>query len=228
MKLFRTISIIAAAVMAIACGNNAQKAKEAAEREQAIADSLAQVEAAKEVAFEEFFPTLPEEPVYDIVTSMGVIRVQLYSKTPLHRKNFAKLAYTGFYKGVLFHRVINGFMIQGGDPNSKDPERTAEYGKGGPGYTIPAEFVDEYKHEKGALAAARMGDTANPLRESSGSQFYLVQNPESCAQLDGAYTVFGKTIKGIEVIDRIAAVNTNERDLPLTPVRIEDIVLVTE
>lgn len=226
MKLFTTISIAAIALFSIACGNNAQKAKEAAEREQAVADSLAQVEAAaKEVAFEEFFATLPEEPVYDIVTSMGTIKIQLYAKTPLHKKNFAKLAFTDFYKGVLFHRVINGFMIQGGDPNSKDPERVAEYGKGGPGYTIPAEFVPEYTHVKGALAAARLGDTANPLKESSGSQFYLVQNPQACAALDGAYTVYGKTIQGLDVIDRIAGVKTNERDLPMTPIRIESVIL---
>lgn len=226
MKTLRIICIAAVAVLLASCGNNAQKAKEAAEREQAIADSLARVEAAaKEATFEEFFASLPEEPVFDIITNLGVIKVKLYSQTPIHRKNFAKLAYTGFYDGVLFHRVINGFMIQGGDPNSKDPERTAEYGKGGPGYTLPAEFVPEYKHEKGALAAARLGDAANPLKESSGSQFYLVQNPESCAQLDGAYTVYGQTIEGLDVIDKIAAVQTNNRDLPLSPVRIKSVTL---
>ena len=226
MKTLRIICIAAVAVLLASCGNNAQKAKEAAEREQAIADSLARVEAAaKEATFEEFFASLPEEPVFDIITNLGVIKVKLYSQTPIHRKNFAKLAYTGFYDGVLFHRVINGFMIQGGDPNSKDPERMAEYGKGGPGYTLPAEFVPEYKHEKGALAAARLGDAANPLKESSGSQFYLVQNPESCAQLDGAYTVYGQTIEGLDVIDKIAAVQTNNRDLPLSPVRIKSVTL---
>lgn len=221
MKTIKILCLAAVAALFASCGNNAQKAKEAAEREQAIADSLAQVEAAaKEVAFEEFFANLPEEPVFDIVTNLGTIKVKLYSQTPAHRKNFAKLAFTGFYDNVLFHRVINGFMIQGGDPNSKDPERQAEYGKGGPGYTIPAEFVPEYKHIKGALAAARLGDAANPLKESSGSQFYLVQNPETCAQLDGEYTVFGQTIEGLDVIDKIASVKTNNRDLPLSPVKI--------
>ena len=226
MKHIKTIFIAAFALVAASCGNNAQKAKEAAEREQAIADSLAQVEAAaKEVAFEEFFATLPEEPVFDIVTNLGTIKVKLYAQTPIHRKNFAKLAYTGFYDGVLFHRVINGFMIQGGDPNSKDPELKAQYGKGGPGYTLPAEFIPEYKHKKGALAAARLGDAANPLKESSGSQFYLVQDEKNCAALDGEYTVYGQTIAGIEVIDKIAAVATDQRDLPLSAVRIQTVKL---
>ncbi len=226
MKITKTLCIAAFAFAMASCGNNSQKAKEAAEREQAVADSIAQAEAAaKEVAFEEFFATLPEEPVFDIVTNLGTIKVKLYSQTPIHRKNFAKLAFTGFYEGVLFHRVINGFMIQGGDPNSKDPELTAQYGKGGPGYTLPAEFVSEYKHKKGALAAARLSDAANPLKESSGSQFYLVQDEANCAALDGEYTVYGQTIAGIEVIDKIAAVATNERNLPLSPVRIQSVKL---
>lgn len=226
MKIFKTLSLAAAALVVLACGNNAQKAKEAAEREQAIADSIAQAEiAAKEASFEEFFATLPEEPVFDMTTNMGTIKIQLYAKTPLHRKNFAKLAYTGFYDGLLFHRVINGFMIQGGDPNTKDPEKVNEYGKGGPGYTVPAEILPEYKHIKGALAAARQGDEANPLRESSGSQFYLVQDAGTCAQLDGAYTVYGKTIQGLDVIDKIAAVATNARNLPLSPVKIISVKL---
>ena len=95
-----------------------------------------------------------------------------------------------------------------------------KYGQGGPGYTIPAEFVPEYKHIKGALAAARRGDQANPAKESSGSQFYIVQNEETCAQLDGAYTVFGQTVDGFNVIDKIAAVATDRRDRPVTDVRI--------
>ncbi|MBQ7467662.1 MAG: peptidylprolyl isomerase [Bacteroidales bacterium] len=160
-----------------------------------------------------------------MTTNLGTIKIQLYAKTPLHRKNFAKLAYTGFYDGLLFHRVINGFMIQGGDPNTKDPEKVNEYGKGGPGYTVPAEILPEYKHIKGALAAARQGDEANPLRESSGSQFYLVQDAGTCAQLDGAYTVYGKAIQGLDVIDKIAAVGTNARNLPLSPVKIISVKL---
>jgi peptidyl-prolyl cis-trans isomerase B (cyclophilin B) len=164
--------------------------------------------------------TLPEEPVFDIVTNLGTISVKLYSKTPKHRDNFEKLALTGYYDGLLFHRVINGFMIQGGDPLTKDPANADRFGTGGPGYTVPAEFVPEYRHKKGALAAARRGDAANPLKESSGSQFYIVQDERACAQLDGAYTVFGETIDGIKTIDKIASVETDRRDRPVSDVKI--------
>ena len=168
---------------------------------------------------------LAEEPVFDIVTNYGIIKVKLYSGTPKHRENFAKLVFDGFYENTLFHRVINGFMIQAGDPLTKDPSKADLYGTGGPGYTVPAEFVAAYKHKKGALAAARRGDAANPLRESSGSQFYIVQNPQTCAQLDGQYTVFGETVEGLDVIDKIAAVETDRRDRPVQPVKIITIKL---
>ena len=174
--------------------------------------------------------SLPEEPVFDIVTNLGTISVKLYSKTPKHRDNFEKLALTGYYNGLLFHRVINGFMIQGGDPFTRDTSAAAvaKYGQGGPGYTIPAEFVPEYKHKKGALAAARRGDVANPMKESSGSQFYIVQDEKACAQLDGAYTVYGETIKGFDIIDRIAQVATDNRDKPVMPVKIIKVSLKEE
>ena len=90
---------------------------------------------------------LPEEPVFDIITSMGVIKVKLYSKTPKHRENFEKLALGKFYDGILFHRVIDGFMIQTGDPLSKDPANKGRFGTGGPGYNVPAEVVPEYTHK---------------------------------------------------------------------------------
>ncbi len=133
---------------------------------------------------------LPEEPIFDIVTSKGTIRVKLYKDTPRHRDNFKKLALSGYYDGLLFHRVINGFMIQGGDPFTRDTAKVDLYGQGGPSYTIPAEMRDEsgvplHRHKKGALAAARRGDVANPFKESSGSQFYIVQNPDACLHLDG-------------------------------------------
>ena len=163
---------------------------------------------------------LPSEPVFDIVTDMGTIKVKLYSQTPLHRDNFVKLASERFYDGVLFHRVINGFMIQTGDPLTKDPAQADLYGTGGPGYTIPAEIIPGLTHKKGALAAARRGDAANPKKESSGSQFYIVQNPATCAQLDGEYTVFGETLEGFDVIDRIAAVQTGAKDRPVKDIRI--------
>ena len=163
---------------------------------------------------------LPQEPVFDIVTTMGTIRVKLYKDTPKHRENFTRLALTRFYDDVLFHRVISGFMIQGGDPYTRDTSRVEEWGEGGPGYTIDAEILPQHRHKKGALAAARRGNLANPMRESSGSQFYLVQDSIGCRHLNGEYTVFGETVGGLNVIDRIAHVQTDRYDHPLTPVRI--------
>lgn len=224
--LFRLICLVAVAVAVVACGG-AQKKKAAQEAaEQAERDSLAKVEMEQKMADAvTTLATLPEEPVFEIRTNLGTMKVKLYSQTPKHRENFAKLALSGYYDGLLFHRVINGFMIQGGDPLTRDESMAAKYGTGGPDYTIPAEFVPEYTHKKGALAAARRGDAANPLKESSGSQFYIVQSAAACAQLDGAYTVFGETVEGLDVIDKIASVSTNERDLPLEPVRILSVKL---
>lgn len=228
MKKVFTIVLCGAAVLALsACGGSSKKAAEdaaAAEAAaQAEADSIALV---KEKTAMEKLATLPAEPVFDIVTNYGTMRVKLYEQTPLHRDNFAKLALTGFFDGILFHRVINGFMIQGGDPLTRNPENADKFGTGGPGYTIPAEFVPEYRHTKGALAAARRGDAANPMKESSGSQFYIVQDEAACAQLDGQYTVFGQTIDGIKTVDKIAAVPVNMRDCPIEPVKIITVKLV--
>ena len=219
------LCIAGAAVLVSGCGS--KKAKEAQQKaEQALADSLAAVAAEQSKAVQARIDALPEEPVFDIITNMGTIKVKLYSGTPKHRENFAKLAFSKYYDGIIFHRVINGFMIQGGDPLTKDIYADpAKYGTGGPDYTIPAEFVPEYTHKKGALAAARRGDAANPLKESSGSQFYIVQNESTCAQLDGNSTVFGQTVEGFDVIDKIAAVETNNRDCPVTPVKIITITL---
>jgi len=167
-----------------------------------------------------------ESPLYEIHTSEGTITVMLYKETPRHRDNFAKLAQSGFYDGILFHRVIPGFMIQVGDPLTKDPSRADEFGTGGPGYTVPAEILPEFSHKKGALAAARRGDAANPKRESSGSQFYIVQDEEGCRHLDGQYTIFGETVDGFEVIDKIAGIPTDRRDRPTRDVRIISITKV--
>jgi len=109
-----------------------------------------------------------------ISTSLGDIIVRLYDETPKHRDNFLKLAREGYYNGTIFHRVIKEFMIQGGDPNSRDPQPGAQYGTGGPDYTIEAEIKQGFIHKRGALAAARQGDEVNPERRSSGSQFYIV------------------------------------------------------
>ena len=229
-NIFALLVCAATTAMVFGCGNGARKAEDeaAAAAEQARRDSIAAAEqAAKEKTAMDIILILPEEPVFDIVTNLGTIKVKLYSKTPKHRENFAKLALTGYYDSLLFHRVINGFMIQGGDPFTRDTSAAAvaKYGQGGPGYTIPAEFVPEYTHKKGALAAARRGDVANPKKESSGSQFYIVQDAGACAQLDGAYTVFGETVSGLDIIDRIAQVATDQRDKPLMDVRIKTIKL---
>ena len=157
---------------------------------------------------------LREEPEFEMVTSHGTMKLRLYSKTPLHRDNFVKLANEGYYDGLRFHRVIEGFMIQGGDPFSRDTAMINSWGTGGPNYTIPAEFVGEYRHKKGAIAAARKGDMANPKKSSSGSQFYIVQDEFGCSHLDGQYTVYGEVFDGIEVIDRIAATPTDHYNRP--------------
>ena len=232
-----------------------------------------------------------------IKTDMGEMKAILFDKTPLHKENFIKLVNEGFYDSLLFHRVIQGFMIQGGDPNSKAAGPQDRLGNGGPGYTIPAEFDTSLFHKKGALSAARLGDQANPERASSGSQFYIVQGqvvPQATTQLnmqalsqcvtdlrrndpdnplnkqledafneggdemfrakamelaeelskatgnklrmsakevevyttiggtpflDGAYTVFGQVIQGLEVLDQIAAVQTAPGDRPISDVR---------
>ena len=173
--------------------------------------------------------SLGTEPQFDIVTSMGTIRIKLYEDTPKHKKNFIRLASLKYYDGILFHRVIPGFMIQTGDPFTKDyPDRADAFGTGGPGYTIPAEILPNHKHKKGALAAARKGDRANPEKASSGSQFYIVQDPRACAQLDGDYTVFGETVSGLDVVDKIASVKTGakKQDLPNTDIKIISILPV--
>lgn len=249
--------------------------------------------------------------ICEIQTEFGNIKVLLYDETPQHRDNFLKLAESGFYNGCTFHRVIKDFMIQGGDPNSKNPDYNGPLGTTGPGYNIPAEIVKGTYHKKGALAAARQGDQANPMRESSGSQFYLVQGktytdgeldkvedmirqdeqrqlamklqgpfsempenqwlktmsqedfqklqqqyPDSLQKvnerfqrfiaesynqqkpfeytdaqrevyktkggtpfLDNQYSVFGEIIEGLEIVDKLAAVETGEGDLPKKPLK---------
>lgn len=169
-----------------------------------------------------------KEPQFDIVTTMGTIRVKLYDKTPKHKENFCKLVAEHYYDSLLFHRVINGFMIQTGDPYTKDSSKVEMYGQGGPGYTIPAEFVPEYWHKKGALAAARRGDYANPKKSSSGSQFYIVQDENNCLHLDGEYTIFGETVEGLDIIDKIAAAPVDRYDRPLEDIRIITIKPVAE
>lgn len=226
MKSKFFLCMIAATAAAWSCGNrNSSQTKAEKQTETAASDSIKSTTAMDTtLAFDP--ASLPEEPIFEIHTTEGTITVLLYKDTPRHRDNFVKLASTRYFDNMLFHRIIYGFMIQTGDPLTKDPANKSLYGTGGPGYTIPAEFVEGHKHIKGALAAARMGDIANPRKESSGSQFYIVQNPETCSQLDGEYTVFGETIDGFDVIDRIAAVRTDANDRPLKDVRIISVVPV--
>ncbi len=155
--------------------------------------------------------------IAQINTRYGSIAVWLYKATPKHRKNFLKLAGKGFYDSTTFHRVIDGFMIQGGDPNTK-AANPQNIGQGGPGYKIEAEIIDSLKHDYGAVAAARKGDRVNPERKSSGSQFYIVENQQGVHQLDGKYTVFGEVIKGMEVVEKIAGQPTGRRNRPKDPI----------
>lgn len=183
-----------------------------------------------------------------ISTDLGEMKAVLYNETPLHKENFIKLAKEGYFDGCLFHRVIDGFMIQGGDPDSKTAKPGQMLGQGGPGYTIPAEFKQEFIHKKGALAAARMADQVNPQKASSGSQFYIAQGKSYTENelnmlssrmgkafnkqqmeayttvggvpfLDYEYTVFGEVVEGLEVIDKIAAVEKDRRDRPVQDIK---------
>jgi peptidylprolyl isomerase/peptidyl-prolyl cis-trans isomerase A (cyclophilin A) len=151
-----------------------------------------------------------------IKTSVGDITVSLYDDTPLHRDNFSKLVSESYYDGIRFHRVIEGFMIQTGDPLSRHDDKRALHGTGGPDYRIPAEI--KHPNRKGTLAAARDN---NPQKASSGSQFYINQADNDF--LDGEYTVFGVVEQGIAVVDLIAGVDTDFNDNPLKAVTIERI-----
>jgi peptidyl-prolyl cis-trans isomerase B (cyclophilin B) len=198
----------------------------------------------------------------EIITTKGVILVRLSDSTPLHRDNFLRLVKQGYYDSLLFHRVIRNFMIQSGDPDSKNGhpgKPLSQGGSGGPGYTIPAEFRPALFHKRGALGAARESDDVNPTRASSGSQFYIVQgkrftdagldsverirlkgrkippverevyrNIGGAPHLDLQYTVFGEVIRGMDVVDSIAAVATSgpPLDRPLAEVRILKMRLV--
>ena len=181
-----------------------------------------------------------------VITPYGTMIIRLYDQTPKHRNNFIKLVKAHFYDSTLFHRVINTFMIQGGDPESRHAQAGQVLGNGDTDYTVPAEFQLDLFHKKGALAAARDN---NPQKASSGCQFYIVQGKlwtdeqldqlentrlggrkipldqreyykrtGGTPQLDQNYTVFGQVIEGLDVIDKIAALKTDSHDRPLTDV----------
>lgn len=185
-------------------------------------------------------------------TNKGTMTIILYDDTPLHRDNFIKLTKESFYNDLLFHRVIKNFMIQGGDPESKNVEAGKQLGMGGTGYTIPAEISMNHIHKKGALAAAR---TENPKKESSGCQFYIVQGNKftdmqldqfekrgnfkytkeqrdnyvtigGSAHLDNLYTVFGEVVEGFDVIDKIANSKTVPGDRPSEDIKIINVSII--
>jgi peptidyl-prolyl cis-trans isomerase B (cyclophilin B) len=168
-------------------------------------------------------PEEKKETVVLMKTTMGDMKIKLYNETPLHRDNFIKLVEAKFYDGLLFHRVINNFMIQGGDPDSKDAPAGKMLGGGDLGYKIPAEILPQIKHKKGSLAAARH---MNPEKASSASQFYIVHDASRCVHLDGAYTVYGEVIEGLDVIDKIATVKTAPGDRPVEDVKIISVTIV--
>lgn len=174
----------------------------------------------------------------EIETEFGNMKIELYNSTPFHRDNFIKLANEGFYDDLLFHRVMNNFMIQGGDPSSRNATPEQRLGTGGPGYTIDAEIGAP--HIKGALSAARTPDAGNPEKKSSGSQFFIVHGDKidesqlsrmessknitynetqrklyaevgGYPSLDMDYTVYGMVVEGLDIIDKIAAVPTEPR-----------------
>ncbi|NGF55647.1 peptidylprolyl isomerase [Parapedobacter sp. SGR-10] len=190
------------------------------------------------------YAQIPTHYYVQITTNKGDATLKLYNKTPKHRDNFYRLVKEGYYDSLLFHRVIKNFMIQGGDPDSKYAGDRTLLGNGGPDYKIPAEIQADIIHKKGSIAAARDN---NPAKQSSGSQFYLVQGRKfteagldsletfrfkgkrlsdlqrrtymdigGIPHLDGDYTVFGELVSGIEIIDRIAEVQTDRNDRPLT------------
>lgn len=226
-KLYIPIILTLALTMMPGCRHKALSPEE-----QAVADSLATADSIARAEAERIasrrVENLPEEPVFDIITSEGTIKVRLYSATPKHRENFATIALSGGYNGTKFHRVCDNFIIQGGDPNSKDESKKDIWGKGGTERMVSAEIVEELTHKKGALVAARAGDDANPMKDSNGYQFYLVVNPAACGHLDGHDTVFGETVEGIGVIDRIARVQVDQNDCPTQNVRIISVKLDDE
>ncbi len=164
-------------------------------------------------------PTVNTNDVGVITTSEGVMVVEFYPDVaPNHVENFKKLARSGFYDGTAFHRVIPGFMIQGGDPNTKDEANKAAWGQGGPGYTIKAEFNAKH-HARGILSMARASDP-----DSAGSQFFICH--ADAGSLDNQYTVFGNLVKGFDVLDKIATTPTETPDRPIKRVNIESVKIV--
>ncbi len=191
----------------------------------------------------------------EMVTSQGKIALRLYDETPLHRDNFLKLVENHTYDGLLFHRVIKNFMVQAGDPKSRDAKPGQPLGDGTLGYTVPAEFRPNLIHKRGALCAARQGDQVNPKKASSATQFYIVQGQVwddktldmmeqrfgkkftaeqrkvyttvgGTPHLDGDYTVFGEVVDGMDVINKIAEMPCDRMDRPVEDVKIISVKVI--
>ena len=191
----------------------------------------------------------------EMVTSQGKITLRLYDETPLHRDNFLKLVENHTYDGLLFHRVIKNFMVQAGDPKSRDAKPGQSLGDGTLGYTVPAEFRPELIHKRGALCAARQGDQVNPKKASSATQFYIVQGQVwddktldmmeqrfgkkftaeqrkvyttmgGTPHLDGDYTVFGEVVDGMEVVNKISDMPCDRMDRPVEDVKIISVKVI--
>ncbi len=191
----------------------------------------------------------------EMVTSQGKITLRLYDETPLHRDNFLKLVENHTYDGLLFHRVIKNFMVQAGDPKSRDAKPGQPLGDGTLGYTVPAEFRPALIHKRGALCAARQGDQVNPKKASSATQFYIVQGQVwddktldmmeqrfgkkftaeqrkvyttvgGTPHLDGDYTVFGEVVDGMEVVNKISDLPCDRMDRPVEDVKIISVKVI--
>ena len=244
--------LLCAAILGVGCSfSNASKSRSAAEEANANA-SDDQTETVQETTTER---NMDELTKVVFKTSMGNITIALYDNTPLHKENFLKLVSEDYYNGVLFHRIIQGFMIQTGDPDSKGAPTGKMLGNGGPDYTIPAEFRKENYHKRGAVAAARQGDNVNPTKASSGSQFYIVDGKPFTKEqlnqitmaygttftdeqtevyttvggapfLDMQYTVFGEVVEGMDVVDKIAAQKKDRFDRPFNDIKIISTTIV--
>ena len=252
MKKSTFFLLLCAAILGVGCSfSNASKSRSAAEEANAKA-SDDQTETIQETTTER---NMDELTKVVFKTSMGNITIALYDNTPLHKENFLKLVSEDYYNGVLFHRIIQGFMIQTGDPDSKGAPTGKMLGNGGPDYTIPAEFRKENYHKRGAVAGARQGDNVNATKASSGCQFYIVDGKPFTKEqlnqitmaygttftdeqtevyttvggapfLDMQYTVFGEVVEGMDVVDKIAAQKKDRFDRPFNDIKIISTTIV--
>jgi cyclophilin family peptidyl-prolyl cis-trans isomerase len=219
-QLIGLILLISCILLAVNCGGPKQAPQQTMKTE-ALEEPATQIEketTAMQTQKTEPVPETPKDGKYVVISvksgdeKFGNIKIELYKKeAPKTTENFIKLVNQGFYTGLTFHRVIPGFVVQGGDPKGD--------GTGGPGYTVPAEISPNLKHVRGAVATARQGDQFNPTKASSGSQFYICHAPTP--NLNGNYTIFGIVVQGLDVVDKIAAVKTGPGDRPTTPVVME-------